>query len=51
MRRVFGVLVLVAAAVGGLWAWEHHKQAVVIKELNARLEYSGTHRPIKRVVW
>jgi hypothetical protein len=38
MRRVFGVLVLVAAAVAGLWAWEHHKQAVVIKELNARLD-------------
>jgi len=38
MRRVFGVLVLVAGAVAGLWAWEHHKQAAVIKELNARLD-------------
>src|SRR5262245_20403124 len=38
MRRVFGVLVLVAGAVAGLWAWEHHKQAAVIRELNARLD-------------
>jgi hypothetical protein len=38
MRRVLGVLVVVAGTVAGLWAWEHQKQAAIIRELGARLD-------------
>jgi hypothetical protein len=38
-----------ALAQKAVAAWE--AAALARQELNARLEYSGTHRPIKRVVW